>query len=350
ANGYSGVLNCSSECGDTLDVSGGLAAAIKGLLYGDPTRPDPILLADLAGFVALDANGDQFSVTDLSGLECWTHLETLYLDNNQFLTDISQLQQLTQLRELDLSCSAVASLDALADHPTLEYLDYSAQDCSSVLSETSALSTISSLNYLDLSAQGLTSLAGLSSALSLQVLLVSDNELTSLNPVATLPVLRHLIADRNNVTNISSLTSAAALEQLSVAGNGLTSIDALGSLPHLVRLRASGNSLDSTPDFSGITTLRGLFLSNNQLSSVETFAALDQIMELDVAANEITTHGPHVGSPLGGQLVIAGNPLPCATEASNIPALQTQGIDVVGCCQGNWERHLWAPRRHSWQV
>src|SRR5690606_35291234 len=82
ANGYSGVLNCSSECGDTLDVSGGLAAAIKGLLYGDPTRPDPILLADLAGFVALDANGDQFSVTDLSGLECWTHLETLYLDNN----------------------------------------------------------------------------------------------------------------------------------------------------------------------------------------------------------------------------------------------------------------------------
>src|SRR5690606_17667905 len=118
-----------------------------------------------------DANGDEFSVTDLTGLECWPHLEALYLDNNDFLTDISPLQQLTQLRELDLSCSAIGSLDALTDHPTLERLSYSAQGCLSFLGDVSSLATISTLTYVDLSAQGLSSLAELSGSLSLQTLI-----------------------------------------------------------------------------------------------------------------------------------------------------------------------------------
>ena len=59
----------------------------------------PITAADLADLTKLDANGS--SITDLTGIELCTNLNTLGLENNS-INDISPLAGLTNLESLNL--------------------------------------------------------------------------------------------------------------------------------------------------------------------------------------------------------------------------------------------------------
>jgi hypothetical protein len=125
--GWEGQTSCTS-CGDALAITDpGLIVAVNlqlGRAFDDDSE---ILLTSLETETSLDAYN--FNIRDLSGLECWTSLRFVDLEANEGLVSgapAQALSKLTSLQELNLNCTGVTDVDALAEHPTLQALTLSA--------------------------------------------------------------------------------------------------------------------------------------------------------------------------------------------------------------------------------
>jgi Leucine-rich repeat (LRR) protein len=99
----------------------------------------------------------------------------------------------------------------------------------------------------------------------------------------------------------------------------------------------SSNSIGDVTALGSLTTLKELGLASNSLTSVEALASLLELTSLNFSANQVATLAPLVSEAMfglrGGQLNITGNPLPCATQQSNIDKLEKRGLSIVGTCE-----------------
>ncbi len=83
---------------------------------------ETIYKSDVIDLTKLDASGSE--ITDLTGLEYFTNLKTLYLGNNE-LVKLTALTKLTNLRTLKLNNSELKDLTAIKGLTSLTYLDIS---------------------------------------------------------------------------------------------------------------------------------------------------------------------------------------------------------------------------------
>jgi Leucine-rich repeat (LRR) protein len=90
-----------------------LEKAVRGAI-GKPTGP--IRAADLEKLTELSANRE--SITDLTGLEYCTNLESLELEDNP-ISDISALSKLTNLEELWLEGNQIRGIKPLVSNSGL---------------------------------------------------------------------------------------------------------------------------------------------------------------------------------------------------------------------------------------
>src|SRR6478735_5933811 len=111
-DGFEGVSDCTA-CGNALAVAdAGLRAAVNVALGRTADDASDIPLADVAALTSLDASA--YEVESLTGLECWPGLEELDLSYNTELSSLTTLTSLNRLKRLDVSCTAVTTLDGLA--------------------------------------------------------------------------------------------------------------------------------------------------------------------------------------------------------------------------------------------
>jgi len=192
----------------------------------------PIYDSDLRRITTLRAADS--GITDLTGLECCTRLENLWLYRNE-LTDISQLAHLTKLITLDLSYNQISDVSALA-----------------------SLTELTSLN-------------------------LAENEISDLSPLASLSAnLTVLHLDHNNITDISPLASLTKLSMLWLNNNQISDISVLAGLQGPRELRIHQNNItDISPllEISGWTTGSRIYLGHNPLSEKslnEVFPVLEE--------------------------------------------------------------------------
>ena len=152
--------------------------------YGDKT-----FYSDAAEIVA-----EALDVSDLSGLEKFTALETLRMNGNQ-ISDLSPLKTLTKLTELSLSGNSVSDL--------------------------SPLSGLKVLTTLDLQGNRVSDLTPLSACSALQSLDLGGNSITDLSPLGYLTKLTELDLSDNRITDLSALYTLAGLKTLDLRGNPL---------------------------------------------------------------------------------------------------------------------------------
>lgn len=141
------------------------AAVEEELWVSDPTP------TDMLGLTSLRAGS--LAITELTGLEYATNLQTLWLRFNR-LTDISLLSALTNLEHLVLHRNWVSDL--------------------------SPLSGLTNLYHLNL----------------------DDNQISDISPLSSLTNLRELILYDNQVTGLSTLLGLTSLELLDVRANPLS--------------------------------------------------------------------------------------------------------------------------------
>lgn len=238
------------------------AAAVKELQLGFDLKPES----------TVDC------VTDITGLEYFTSLETLSLKFNK-VSDIKPIEGISTLKVLILGENPISSinLDKLGELTDLRLYGTNISDID--LTKTPKLESLY-LQRTNVSKVDLTPLQSLDQALLNKCASLTEIKASNLPSITRIdavecnlksfeisdcPSLRELHLNSNKLTSIK-MTNLAMLMRLNVYDNQLTSID-VSNLPLLMWLFVFDNQLTSI-DLSANVPLREFRASNNPLTEV----------------------------------------------------------------------------------
>ncbi len=239
----------------------------------DKTNDDILDAKEIAAVTEISVSDK--GISDLTGVEFFTALESLYCHSNQLTSlDISKNVALTFL-----SCygNQLTSLD-VSNNTALTFLSCDSNQLTSL-----DVSKNTALTYLDCSYNQLTSL-DLSNNTALEILYCDNNQLTSLD-VSNNTALTELNCSSNQLTSLD-VSKNTALETLYCNNNQLTSLD-VSKNTALEYLNCSSNQLTSL-DVSNNTALETLYCYENQLTSLDV-SKNTALINLNFSYNQLTS-------------------------------------------------------------
>lgn len=236
------------------------AAAVKELQLGFDLKPES----------TVDC------VTDITGLEYFTSLETLSLKFNS-VSDIKPIEGISTLKVLILGENPISSinLDKLGELTDLRLYGTNISDID--LTKTPKLESLY-LQRTNVSKVDLTPLQSLD-----QALLNKCSSLTEIN-ASNLPSITRIDAVECNLKSFE-ISDCPSLRELHLNSNKLTSIK-MTNLAMLMRLNVYDNQLTSI-DVSNLPLLMWLFVYDNQLTSIDLSANVP-LIEFRASNNPLT--------------------------------------------------------------
>lgn len=222
-----------------------------------------LLISDVRSITKLDAEGR--CIHDISGIEKLTNLNTLLLGNRynettakgefNYITDISALQNLRNLTNLDLSGNQISDVNPLKNLTSLEKLDLSTNK-------------VSNLNDI----KGLTNLTSLD---------LFGDPITDISSLRSLLNLTNLNLGKTHISEISALNGLVNLTNLDLQGNEISDISALKDLVNLINLEIKENDINDISALKNLTNLTTLDLANNHVSDISAMKSLSKLTTLD---------------------------------------------------------------------
>ena len=247
---------------------------------------------DLADFGLAD--------TDILPLSEMVNLQTLTLENNPEITDLSPLSSLTELTTLNVMNTGATDLAPLSSLTALESLSVSNADISD-LSPLAGMSHLKDL-YLtdgDLPNSKISDLSPLSSLGNLENLRIpSVSEISDLTPLSGLTGLKTLAVNGisysgvGKITSLEPLANLKNLEVINLNVDSETGVDLtpLAGLTHLRELTFGGAvHMESLDIFSEMTELQELVLhaTNTNYCSAADLSALSHMTKLQRLSIEV---------------------------------------------------------------
>ena len=236
------------------------AAAVKELNLGFDEKPESTVNC----------------VTDITGLEYFTSLETLSLKYNS-VSDIKPIEGISTLKVLILGENPISSinLDKLGELTDLRLYGTNISDID--LTKTPKLESLY-LQRTNVSKVDLTPLQSLD-----QALLNKCSSLTEIK-ASNLPSITRIDAVECNLKSFE-ISDCPSLRELHLNSNKLTSIK-MTNLAMLIRLNVYDNQLTSI-DVSNLPLLMWLFVYDNQLTSIDLSANVP-LIEFRASNNPLT--------------------------------------------------------------
>ncbi len=255
-------------------------------------QPNNFTAKDLNGnYVRIDQNLN--SQIELSEAQNISALFINHISSNQpFLTDLSGIENFTNLRELWCAYNHINNLN-LTNLTQLEYLN-----CSNNLTLSNLnVTNLANLNYLDASINSLSTL-----------------DVTGLNSIETINI------GGNNFQSIN-FTSLSSLKKLDCNNNEISILE-IENLSNLNELNCIYNSL-SQISLNGLTNLNILDCSYNNLTSID-LAPINQLVEFVCWSNQFTSL--NVSSHTNLQTLACGlNPI------TQLDCSALQQLQYLGC-------------------
>ena len=320
-------------------------AALEAAVRRQLRRPQgPITRQDVDSLTKLHFASNK-AIHSLSGLEHFTALQWLYLDNNQ-LVDVSPLSTLTNLRRLSLRENQLVDVSPLSALTNLQwlYLDNNPLVDVSPLSaltnlqwlslnnnplvDVSPLSALTNLRLLYLDNIQLVDVSPLSALTNLQSLSLNNNPLVDVSPLSTLTNLQSLYLGHNQLVDVSPLLTLTNLQWLSLNNNQLVDVSPLSALTNLQTLHLGYNQIVDASPLSALTNLRLLYLDNNQLVDVSPLSALTNLQSLSLGYNQLVDVSPLLTLTNLQWLDLRDNPLSDQARTEHIPALKARSVHV----------------------
>ena len=254
----------------------------------------------------LDLSGS--AVASLQGVEAFPLLEKITLTGCTELGSLSPLGLVPSLREIVASQSGIYELDGLARSPALVSL--SLYGCLSLV-DVSACGRILTLRDLFISESTVEVVEGLRESRSLARLGMRYCDVPLLNALATVSSLRVLHASSSTLTSVAALQYCTSLEFVEVASCAhLVDLGPLGLAPCLAELDASGSAVRHIDGLRHSASLERLFLA--QCPYLEDVGHLRECVRLR-------------------QLSLTGTLIRSLDGLAGAPALTW--LDVSFCCQ-----------------
>ena len=257
----------------------------------------------------------ELGISNIGFVENLRRLEFLNLGQNKQIDDISAVQALTRLRELNLSENSVSSLDALIGLNNLEILEVRANR----ISRVDELRALVALRSLDISSNRIRDLESIGEIEKLQTLNVSNNRLDYIDGIGRAKNLEHLDINGNDfIDDLSPLKESYELRSLNFSQNEVSDLRPLAGLVHLTDLLGSQNRLVNLSGLEGMISLNQLTLNNNLLSDLSALKGLP-LAQLELKGNRIQKFSDalrHINpssNPWGTvNINLESNPLACS--------------------------------------
>ena len=294
----------------------------------------------LAGLTNLTLDLSQSFLSDVSSLAGLKNLKKLILRSNN-ISDVSPLANLKKLTQLDLSSNNISDVAPLAGLTNLTQLTLRSNNTS----DMSPLANLKGLTDLSLTVNNTSDVSFLANFKNLTDLSLTVNNTSDVSSLAGLTNLTGLTLMSSNISDVFPLANLKNLTQLNLIGNNISDLAPLASLKNLHWLDLTFNNISDVSPLANLKNLTQLNLTGNNISDVSPLANLKKLHSLDLPYNNISDVSPLLVFGPGTessrmQLNILGNPLSDASINTHIPALLAKGMNV------GYGRPYRVPSRH----
>lgn len=250
------------------------------------------------------------------------------------ITDISPLEDLPELTQVEINDNQVSDISALA---TLD-APISFQLSGNNISDISPLKDLTSLDTLLLARNSIADIAILSDLENLKSLDISSIEATDFTPLENLTKLTSLDIDSNDIDDLSPLTDLENLESLQARSNAITDLAPLSNLQNLQKLDLWNNNVS---DLSPLAPI---------MSDLEGFDA--RVQKIYPAPVDVNEDQPNPVRDVQGNVVGLSSSVPDvsyddteATYTSSTPGLMelSHGRGTLAPVEMDWAVNSPAP-------
>ncbi|MGO4889617.1 leucine-rich repeat domain-containing protein [Anaerobacillus sp. MEB173] len=295
-----------------------------------------ITVNDMKFLSTLSANNKEIS--DLSGIEHATNLNSLFLVNNH-ISDLSPLSNLVNLFEINLAHNKISDLRPLERMTNLSTLYL----MNNLITDITPISAIPKLTYLELAENQISDITPIGKMTNLYHLGLAHNQISDLSPLENVKNLTQLIIPNNKIEDITPLTQLTNLRYLALGNNKVNNLAPLSNLNELDSLLLENNSINTISDLAGLTRLTQLNISNNRIKDITAIGQLENLVWLDASNNLIDNIDPLLvnvekgidlsvrgkGDTLQFNILYNNLNLLDKTTASIIEHLQSLGVRVI---------------------
>ncbi|CZT46774.1 probable regulatory subunit of protein phosphatase-1 [Rhynchosporium secalis] len=256
----------------------------ENVLPGEEIEADEDLLDDYPSTTTeIDCVHARISSIPSLRLSRFPQVQRLCLRQNS-ISSISGLEPLSEtLTELDLYDNLLTRIAHLEDLPNLKSLDLSFNKIKHI-KNISHLTKLTDLYFVQNKISTIENLEGLTKLRNLEL---AANRIREIQGLETLVGLEELWLGKNKITTITGLDTLQNLKILSIQSNRIREISGLSSLPHLEELYISHNALTTLSGLESCTGLRVLDISNNQISSLKGLENMPDLEEVWASYNQI---------------------------------------------------------------
>ncbi len=239
-------------------------------------------LKHLKVLIAAGEYNNKWTIVDISPLQNLSSLQNLDLSDNK-IVDISPLQNLSSLQRLELRFNQIVDISPLQNLSSLQSLDLS----DNKIVDISPLQNLSSLQSLYLYANQIVDISPLQNLSSLQRLNLSNNQIVDISPLQNLSSLQSLDLSDNKIVDISPLQNLSSLQSLYLYANQIVDISPLQNLSSLQRLNLSNNQIVDISPLQHLSSLQRLNLSDNKIVDISPLQHLSSLQSLNLSDNKI---------------------------------------------------------------
>ena len=192
------------------------------------------------------------------------------VSDNLIITNLEPLDELSELKELDISNTLISELGPIRNLKNLQVLNCSG----SAVTDLSPLKYLSTLSDLNLSKTGVYDISTLAGLTSLSELDLKYSKVMDLSPLSGMKNMRKLDLSYTDISDVSHLNGLQALSDFNIASTSvrsLSSIDSLTSIQHLNIDSTKISSLESLASYSNLNVLQ---------ANYSGIVSLDPLVEL----------------------------------------------------------------------
>ena len=260
--------------------------------------------------VALSASGR--GITDLSGIEQLTQLEALDLAHNA-IRDLSPLAGLRQLRLLDLGNNQIEEVSPLGSLEQLQVLILA----HNAVRDLAAILELDSLHSVELTGNPLSGAAAKAQIAALRARGVTVGFGTPDDEVDEPSDPEPPIVDGWVTGAFADSALQVAVDEAEASTSGV-----------LVALSADGRGIADLRGIEELTELEALNLAHNAIRDLSPLAELRQLRFLDLAHNAVRDLAAILELDSLHSVDLLGNPLSGAVAKAQITALRNRGVTV----------------------
>ncbi|MEW9701725.1 stalk domain-containing protein [Paenibacillus sp. SI8] len=235
------------------------------------------------------------------------------------------LSCLLVLGMLAISTSSASAETSLIKDPNLEkVVRNSIGKRSGVITEEDMLKLKSIFAFKD---EGITSLIGLEYAKNLQKLIVSKQEISSLEPIAGLEKLTFIDASNTKIMDLTPLKQVDKLQHLAIGNTHVADLSPLSKLENLTELFAASTDISDLSPLSKLQ-LTWIEVSDSKLTDISPLGMMNSsLRHIFISRNHIQDLAPIMNNSKVEHVYTEGNPLNRKSVAY-MKTLSVQGIDV----------------------